>query len=125
MGVGADVFAADGLVDQLHDSGHVGLNGAEGGDQRAAYADAEQWLERAGIIVNKNGIPNDPRPPMVTSGLRLGTPALTTRGMKEAEMREVAQLLDRVMDAKGNASTCADVRENVRELCARFPLFHP
>ncbi len=87
-------------------------------------ADAEKWLESAGIIVNKNGIPNDPRPPMVTSGLRLGTPALTTRGMKEAEMREVAELLDRVMDAKGDPGKCAEVREDVKAMCARFPLFH-
>lgn len=87
-------------------------------------ADAEKWLESSGIITNKNGIPNDPRPPMVTSGLRLGTPALTTRGMKEAEMREVAKLLDRVMGASGDAKTCAEVREDVRELCGRFPLWH-
>jgi glycine hydroxymethyltransferase len=87
-------------------------------------ADAEKWLESAGIIVNKNGIPNDPRPPMVTSGLRLGTPALTTRGMKEAEMRHVADLLDRVMDAKGDPSTCAAVREDARKLCEKFPLWH-
>ncbi len=87
-------------------------------------ADAEKWLESAGIIVNKNGIPNDPRPPMVTSGLRLGTPALTTRGMKENEMREVAALLDRVMGSNGDATTCRDVREKVRDLCARFPLWH-
>ena len=60
-------------------------------------ADAEKWLEKAGVIVNKNGIPNDPRPPMVTSGLRLGTPALTTRGMKEAEMELVAAWIDRVL----------------------------
>jgi len=93
-------------------------------DANLTGADAEQWLESAGIIVNKNGIPNDPRPPMVTSGLRLGTPALTTRGMKENEMREVAALLDRVMDAKGDAGKCAQVREDVRELCARFPQFH-
>jgi glycine hydroxymethyltransferase len=93
-------------------------------DANLTGADAEKWLEQAGIIVNKNGIPNDPRPPMVTSGLRLGTPALTTRGMKENEMREVAGLLDRVMDGKGTAKVCAQVREDVRALCERFPLFH-
>lgn len=93
-------------------------------DENLTGADAEKWLEQAGIIVNKNGIPNDPRPPMVTSGLRLGTPALTTRGMKEAEMREVAELLDLVMGASGDADACAKVREDVRKLCARFPLFH-
>jgi glycine hydroxymethyltransferase len=87
-------------------------------------ADAEKWLESAGIIVNKNGIPNDPRPPMVTSGLRLGTPALTTRGMKEAEMARVATWLDRVMGSKGDAPECARVREEIREFCTRFPLPH-
>jgi glycine hydroxymethyltransferase len=87
-------------------------------------ADAEKWLESAGIIVNKNGIPNDPRPPMVTSGLRLGTPALTTRNMKEAQMRQVAELLDRVMDAQGDPKICGEVREDVRSLCAEFPLWH-
>jgi len=87
-------------------------------------ADAEKWLENAGIIVNKNGIPNDPRPPMVTSGLRLGTPALTTRGMKESEMNVVADLLDRVMGASGDESICSDVREEVRTLCTEFPLPH-
>ena len=93
-------------------------------DANLTGADAEKWLESAGIITNKNGIPNDPRPPMVTSGLRLGTPALTTRGMKENEMREVAELLDRVMDGKGDAKVCGEVREDVQELCARFPLWH-
>jgi glycine hydroxymethyltransferase len=87
-------------------------------------ADAESWLESAGIVVNKNGIPNDPRKPMVTSGLRLGTPALTTRGMKEEQMRAVAALLDRVMGASGDAAVCAEVREKVRGLCAEFPLPH-
>jgi glycine hydroxymethyltransferase len=87
-------------------------------------ADAEKWLESAGIIVNKNGIPNDPRPPMVTSGLRLGTPALTTRGMKEAEMRHVAELLDRVMGSNGDQGVCAQVRQDVRSLCEQFPLWH-
>jgi glycine hydroxymethyltransferase len=61
---------------------------------------------------------------MVTSGLRLGTPALTTRGMKEEQMRAVAALLDRVMGASGDAAVCAEVREKVRGLCAEFPLPH-
>ena len=87
-------------------------------------ADAEKWLEVGGIITNKNGIPNDPRPPMVTSGLRLGTPALTTRGMKENEMRHVADLLDRVMDGKGDPQICAEVRQDVQKLCEKFPLWH-
>ncbi|MFO0962484.1 MAG: serine hydroxymethyltransferase [Phycisphaerales bacterium] len=93
-------------------------------DAELTGADAEKWLGAAGIVVNKNGIPNDPRPPMVTSGLRLGTPALTTRGLREAEMRQVAQWLDRVMGAKGSAQETAAVREEIRAFCARFPLPH-
>ena len=93
-------------------------------DAELTGADAESWLESAGIIVNKNGIPNDPRTPMVTSGLRLGTPALTTRGMEEPEMVEVAGLLDRVMGARGDEAASAAVREDVRGLCARFAMPH-
>jgi glycine hydroxymethyltransferase len=87
-------------------------------------ADAEKWLERAGIICNKNGIPNDPRPPMVTSGLRLGTPALTTRGLREQEMSLVAEWLDRVMGSKGDASMCESVRKEIHSFCDQFPLPH-
>jgi glycine hydroxymethyltransferase len=87
-------------------------------------SDAEKWLESAGIICNKNGIPNDPRPPMVTSGLRLGTPALTSRGLLEAEMAKVAGWLDRVMGSKGDAAECAAVRGEIREFCTRFPMPH-
>jgi len=87
-------------------------------------ADAEKWLEKAGVIVNKNGIPNDPRPPMVTSGLRLGTPALTTRGLKEAEMELVAAWIDRVLGSSGDAAVIAAVRGEIRAFCAKFPLFH-
>lgn len=87
-------------------------------------ADAEKWLETAGIIVNKNGIPNDPRPPMVTSGLRLGTPALTSRGLKEAEMELVAAWIDRVLGSSGDAATMIAVRGEIRTFCGKFPLFH-
>ncbi len=87
-------------------------------------ADAEKWLESAGIICNKNGIPNDPRPPMVTSGLRLGTPALTSRGLREPQMAQVAGWLDRVMGSKGDAAECAAVRGEIREFCTRFPMPH-
>ncbi|MBG83071.1 MAG: serine hydroxymethyltransferase [Phycisphaerae bacterium] len=93
-------------------------------DSELTGADAEQWLESAGIITNKNGIPNDPRSPRVTSGLRLGTPALTTRGLGVGEMKEVAALLDRVMGSHGDAATCEAVRKDVRSLCDRFPLPH-
>jgi glycine hydroxymethyltransferase len=93
-------------------------------DAELTGADAERWLEQAGIVVNKNGIPNDPRPPMVTSGLRLGTPALTTRGLGEAEMATVAAWLDRVLLAKGDAATAEAVRGEIREFCRGFPLPH-
>ena len=93
-------------------------------DEQLTGADAERWLETAGIIVNKNGIPNDPRKPMVTSGLRLGTPAVTTRGLTEADMVTIAELLDRVMGSNGDPDECAKVRADVRALCDRYPLPH-
>ncbi len=102
---------------------HLMLVDLRGRDAQLTGADAEKWLEAAGMICNKNGIPNDPRPPMVTSGLRLGTPALTTRGLKEAEMRQVAAWLDRVLVAKGDPSVAAAVRGEIRAFCGRFPLF--
>jgi len=89
--------------------------------------DAEAWLEQAGLITNKNGIPDDARSPMITSGLRLGTPATTTRGLIEQEMVQIAQWIDRVLSAglKGEAeltTQAATVRDEVRELCIRHPL---
>ncbi len=91
-------------------------------DANLTGADAEKWLESAGIITNKNGIPNDPRPPRITSGLRLGTPALTTRGLKEAEMSQVAEWIDRVLGSAGDAATCEKVRGEIAEFCKKFPL---
>lgn len=88
-------------------------------------ADAENWLESSGIICNKNGIPEDPRPPKFTSGIRLGTPALTTRGLSEAEMAEVAGLIDRVLSAGLAGSLegeAAKVRAEVVRLCAKHPM---
>ncbi|MEQ9454230.1 MAG: serine hydroxymethyltransferase [Phycisphaeraceae bacterium] len=87
-------------------------------------ADAEKWLEAAAIISNKNGIPNDPRPPKVTSGLRLGAPALTTRGFKEDQMRQVGQWIDKVLTAKGDEQVAREVREQIVDLCAQFPMPH-
>ncbi len=103
---------------------HLMLVDLRGRDALLTGADAEKWLESSGIICNKNGIPNDPRPPMVTSGLRLGTPALTTRGFREPEMRAVAEWIDRVMISKGDAAVCASVNGEIRAMCARFPLMH-
>ena len=87
-------------------------------------AEAEKTLEAAGIICNKNAIYNDPRPPKVTSGLRLGTPALTTRGMKEREMEEVADFIDRALLNKDDPAALRKLRDEVAALAARFPMPH-
>ena len=85
--------------------------------------ETQEALDRAWITVNKNGIPFDTKGPMVTSGVRIGTPAVTTRGMKEPEMAQIAALIDRVLTNLGNASVEAAVRSEVQELTARFPLY--
>jgi glycine hydroxymethyltransferase len=85
--------------------------------------DAQEALDRAWITVNKNTIPFETRSPMVTSGIRLGTPAVTTRGMKEPEMAQIAALIDRVLSNVGVASVEATVRREVQELTNRFPLY--
>jgi glycine hydroxymethyltransferase len=85
--------------------------------------DAQEALDRAWITVNKNGIPFDTKGPTVTSGIRIGTPAVTTRGMKEAEMGEIAALIDRVLGDLGNAATESVAQTQVQELTGRFPLY--
>jgi glycine hydroxymethyltransferase len=85
--------------------------------------DAEAALDRAGITVNKNGIPFDTQKPFVTSGIRLGTPALTTRGMKEEQMQVVAGLIHRVIANLHDPSVEAEVRDGVAELRKSFPLY--
>ena len=87
-------------------------------------ADAEKALEAAGIIANKNGIPNDPRPPASTSGIRLGTPATTTRGLKEPEMTKVADFIDQAITSKDDASALAKTKSDVAEFCKAFPMPH-
>jgi glycine hydroxymethyltransferase len=87
-------------------------------------ADGEKALEAAGIISNKNGIPNDPRPPKVTSGIRLGTPALTTRGLKEKDMEAVAKFIDRALMSKDDAAALGKLREEVKEFAKSFPMPH-
>jgi glycine hydroxymethyltransferase len=84
---------------------------------------AETALDKAGITVNKNTVPNETRSPFVTSGLRLGTPAVTTRGMKEKDMKRIAGLIDRVLRAPEDEAVLDAVRKEVRELAAEFPLY--
>jgi glycine hydroxymethyltransferase len=84
---------------------------------------AEAALGKAGITVNKNMIPFDPEKPMVTSGIRVGTPAITTRGMKEAQMGEVAKLVGEALDHAADDGALAKVKNRVRELCQSFPLY--
>jgi len=84
---------------------------------------AEKALEKAGITVNKNMVPFDPQKPMVTSGIRIGTPAITTRGMKESEMRKIAQLMDKTLRNMDDESVLAAVKAEVAELVKSFPLY--
>ena len=85
--------------------------------------DADAALGRAHITVNKNAVPNDPRPPFVTSGLRIGTPAITTRGFGPDESRQVAAWIADVLDAPGDEAAVGRVREQVLAICNRFPVY--
>jgi glycine hydroxymethyltransferase len=96
----------------LADVSPVGMSGKK----------AERLLDEAGITVNKNTIPYDTRPPTIGSGIRVGTPALTTRGMGEADMREVAGFILEVLQSNGEEAVSARVRREVEEMCARFPV---
>ena len=96
----------------LVDVGAAGLSGKE----------AEKMLESAGLTVNKNTIPFDTRPPLVASGIRIGTPAVTTRGMGAAEMGSIGDAIARILESRGDAVVQEEVRRTVAELCAAFPL---
>lgn len=85
--------------------------------------DAEQALDRAGITVNKNTVPNEKRSPFVTSGVRIGTPALTTRGMGESEMTLIAGWIAQVLENTTNESVLSKIKGQVRELCQKFPIY--
>lgn len=84
---------------------------------------AENALGEAGITVNKNMVPFDERSPFVTSGIRIGTPAATTRGMKESEMKKIAELINKVIDNIDDKKVLLDVKENIKKLCSEFPLY--
>jgi glycine hydroxymethyltransferase len=85
--------------------------------------DAQEALDEAGITVNKNAVPFDDKSPLITSGVRIGTPALTTRGMKEGEMISIAGLIDHVITNIGKKEIYGKVREEIFELCSHFPLY--
>ncbi|WP_028841764.1 serine hydroxymethyltransferase [Thermodesulfobacterium hveragerdense] len=94
----------------------VSVNGLTG-------TEAEKLLEEAGITVNKNAIPFDPRPPRITSGIRIGTPAITTRGLKEKEVEEVAQYMCAVLKNPDKEGLRKEIRQKIREICERFPFY--
>jgi len=96
----------------LVDVGQKGISGK----------DAEKLLEKVGLTVNKNTIPFDTRSPMVASGIRLGTPAVTTRGMGVAEMDVIGAAVARTLEAREDPAVHAEVRRTVSELCAAYPL---
>src|SRR5205085_5454985 len=86
-------------------------------------SEAEKTLGEAAITVNKNAIPFDTNPPMKPSGVRIGTPAVTTRGMKEPEMRQIARWISEVLHQRSDAAVLAKVRRQVLELAEEFPLY--
>lgn len=85
--------------------------------------DADAWLGAAHITVNKNAVPNDPRSPFVTSGIRIGTPAVTTRGFGEVEVRDLAGWIADILDAKGDEAVINAVKAKVETVCAKFPVY--
>jgi glycine hydroxymethyltransferase len=85
--------------------------------------DADAWLGAAGITVNKNAVPNDPRSPFVTSGIRIGTPAVTTRGFGEAECSELAGWIADIIDSRGDAAVIEKAAAKVKAVCAKFPVY--
>jgi glycine hydroxymethyltransferase len=91
--------------------------------KNATGKDAETALDKAGITVNKNAIPYDPQKPFIASGVRIGTPAVTTRGMKEAEMDQIASLIDEALQVRGDDAALKRVKEATTALCRRFPIY--
>lgn len=91
--------------------------------KRITGKDAEAVLGRAHMTVNKNAIPNDPEKPFVTSGIRIGSPAMTTRGFGRAEAERLGHLIADVLESPGDDAVIARVASDVREMCARFPVY--
>ena len=84
---------------------------------------AQEALDESGITVNKNAVPFDDKSPLITSGIRIGTPALTTRGMKEPEMAQIGEMINEVLANIGNQEISAEVTRKIEQLCSRFPLY--
>jgi glycine hydroxymethyltransferase len=84
---------------------------------------AQEVLDLVGITCNKNSVPFDDKSPMITSGIRIGTPAVTTRGMKETEMKVIAELINKIIDNPKDENIKKEVSQNVKELTSRFPLY--
>ena len=84
---------------------------------------AQEVLDKAGITLNRNAIPNDPLPPTITSGIRIGTPIVTTRGMKEKDMKDIAYFIDKVLSDIDNENTINRVRKEVEDFCSKFPFY--
>jgi glycine hydroxymethyltransferase len=86
--------------------------------------EAEAALDAAGIIVNKNAVPYDEKPPATASGIRLGTPTVSTRGMREADMRQIVDFIDRVIQRPQDQALQQQIRAEAKALCTKFPIFH-
>ena len=91
--------------------------------QEMTGKEADKWLGDAYITVNKNSVPNDPKSPFVTSGIRIGTPAITTRGFDEADVKELAGWMCDVLDSRGDETVIAETREKVKAICAKKPVY--
>jgi glycine hydroxymethyltransferase len=92
-------------------------------DKEITGKEAQEILDITGITVNKNGIPFDTKGPMITSGIRIGTPAVTTRGMKEGEMKQIAAFISLTLKNGKDEGKIREIQEGVRELCEKFPLY--
>lgn len=92
-------------------------------DGQITGKDAEAWLDLAGITVNKNAVPNDQRSPFVTSGFRVGTPAMTTRGLGTSDMKQVGKWMIQVLESKGDSEKISKIRAEVLALCKRYPVY--
>ncbi|MDI3481499.1 MAG: glycine hydroxymethyltransferase [Tepidanaerobacteraceae bacterium] len=122
---------ASALAKSLMDKGYTLVSGGTDNhlilvdlrNKRLTGKDAEKMLDEVGITVNKNAVPCDPEKPNITSGIRLGTPALTSRGMKEKEMEQIAELIDETLTSGGDDMRLKKIKSAVKSLCDAFPIY--